>query len=85
MVLPVDPAVGRFDKAVLIDARVGGEGVDEADVGTFGSLDGAHAAVVGIVNVADFEGRAVAVQAAGAESGKPALMGQLRKGVGTGR
>ena len=36
---------------------------------------------MGIVNVADFEGRAVTVQAAGAESRKTALVGELCQGV----
>ena len=51
----VDDAVRRLDEAVLIDAGIGSQGVDQTDVRTFGSLDGAHAAVMAVVNVADFD------------------------------
>ena len=40
--------VGGLDEAVLVDPGIGGQGVDQADVGTFRGLDGAHTAVVGV-------------------------------------
>ena len=78
----VDPAVGSLDEAVLVDPCIGCQRVDKADVGTFGGLDRTHPAVVGIVNVANFEGRAVTVQTSGTKSGEPALMCKLRKRIG---
>src|SRR5699024_10439871 len=63
----VDLAVGRLDKAVFVDARVGGQRTDQAVVRAFRRLDGADAAVVRIVHVAHGEGGAVAVETAGAE------------------
>ena len=80
-VLLVHAAVGRLDEAVLVDARIGGQGVDEADVRTFRRLDGAHAAIVGKVNVAHVEGGALTVQAAGAQGRQAALVRQLRQGI----
>ena len=50
--------------------------------GTFRGLDGAHAAVVGVVYVAHLEAGAVTGQAAGAQGGQTALVGQLGQGVG---
>ena len=60
-----DFAVGGFDEAEVIDAGVGGQGADEADVGAFWGLDGADAAIVGVMDVAHFEARALAAQATG--------------------
>ena len=53
--LLVHRPVGRLNKAVLIDPGIGGEIRDQADVGTFRGLDGAHAAVVGVVYVTHLE------------------------------
>ena len=39
--LLVHSAVGRLNEAVLVDAGIGGQVGDQADVGTFGGLDGA--------------------------------------------
>ncbi len=75
-------AVGGLDEAVAVDAGIGGQIGDQADVGTFGSLDGAEAAVVGVVDVAHVEGGTVTGQAAGAQGGHTALVGQLGQGVG---
>ena len=74
--------VGGLDEAVLVDPGVGGQIGDQADVGTFGGLDGAQPAVVGVVNVTDVEGGPVPAQTAGAQSGQTALVGQLGQGVG---
>ena len=74
-------AEGGLHEAVLVDLGEAGQIVDQADVGTFGGLDGAHAAVVGIVNVTDVEGGALSGQAAGAQGGETALVGQLGQRV----
>ena len=50
--------------------------------GPSGVLDGADAPVVGGVDVPDLEAGAVSVEAAGAEGGEAALVGQLGQGVG---
>ena len=81
LVLPVHLAVGRLDKAVAVYAGIGGKGVYKAYVRAFRGLYGAHAAVMGIVNVSNFECGALTVQAPGSQGGQPALMGKLRKGV----
>ena len=60
----------------------GGQIGDQADVRTFRRLDGAHAAVVAVVHVADLEACAVTGQAAGAQSRQTALVRQLRQRVG---
>ena len=63
-----DLAERSLDKAVFIDAGIGGQIVDQADVRAFRGLDGAHSAVVRVVNVSHVEGSALTGQAAGAES-----------------
>ena len=74
-------AVGRRDEAVLGDLRVGGERADQADVRTLGGLDRAHAAVVGRVDVAHLDRRALAREAAGAERRQAAAVGEARERV----
>ena len=74
-------AVGRLDEAVLVDPRVGGQRPDEADVGALGRLNGAHAPVVGRVDVTHLEAGALARQAAGAERREASLVGQARERV----
>ncbi len=44
-------------KPVFIDPGIGGQIGDQADVGAFGGLDGAHTAIVAVVHVADLETR----------------------------
>ena len=78
----VDLPVGGLDEAVFVDARIGGQRADQADVRAFRGLDGADAAVVAVVHVAHGEGRALAVQAAGAQGRQAALVGQLGQRVG---
>ena len=51
----VDLSVRSLDKAVIIDASVACQRVDQTDVRTFRSLDRAHTSIVRIVNVTDFE------------------------------
>ena len=77
----IDSAEGRLDEAVFVDAGVGREVGDQADVRTFGGLDGAHTAVVAVVDVADLHVRALTGKAAGAERGKTALVRQLGERV----
>ena len=55
-------AVRALDEAVLVDARKAGERRDQTDVRTFRRFDGADAAVVRGVHVADFESGAFAAQ-----------------------
>src|SRR5690606_860663 len=71
----------RFDEAVLVDAGEGGERVDQADVRAFRRLDRANAAVVGRVDVADFEAGALAGQTTRAKGRKTALVGDFRERV----
>ena len=51
----VDLSIRSLNKAVLIDARVACQRVDQTDVRTFRSLNRAHTSIVRIVNVTDFE------------------------------
>ena len=77
----VDLAVGRLDEAEVVDPRVGGERADEADVRALGRLDGAHAAVVAEVHVADLEAGPLTRQAARAERREAPAVGQARQRV----
>src|SRR5207302_274552 len=60
-------AVRRLDEAVVVDARKAGERADQSDVRTFRRFDRADAAIVGRVNVADFETGAFHADEADAE------------------
>ena len=73
--------VRRFHEAVLVGLHVGAHGSDKTDVGAFRSLDRADAAVMAVVHVADLQTGAVSVQAAGAQSGQAALVGELGQGI----
>ena len=73
---------GAQQEPELVDAGVGGEVADEADVRAFGRLDGAHAAVVRRVDVAHLEPGALAGEAARPQRGKPALVGEPGQRVG---
>ena len=75
-------AVRALDEAVLVDPRIGGETVDQADVGPLRGLDRADPAIVGGVHVAHLEAGALAGQAARAERGKAALVRDLRQRIG---
>ena len=78
----LDLAVGALDEAVLVDAREGGERVDQADVGAFRRLDRADAAVVRRMHVAHLEAGALARQTAGTQRRKAPLVRDLAQGVG---
>ena len=76
-----DLAVRRLDEAELVDARVGRERRDEADVRTFRRLDRADAAVVRRVHVAHLEARALAGETAGPEGREAPLVRDLGERV----
>src|SRR5690606_40502282 len=57
------------------------ERVDQTDVGAFRRFDRADAAVMGRVNVADFEACALAGQTTRSKSRKTTLVGDFRKRV----
>ena len=78
----IDHPIRRFNEAIFVDPRIRRERADQSDVGTFRRLNGAHAAIVGMMHVPNLEGSAVAVQSAGAQGRKAALMGQLRQRIG---
>ena len=77
----VDQAVRCLDEAVLVDLCIACQRVDQADVRAFRCLDGAHAAVVCIVNVADLESGALSGEAARTQCGESALVRQLGQRV----
>ena len=77
----LDLAVGSLHEAVLVDLGVGCQIGDQTDVGAFRGLNGAHTAIVAVMNVADFEACAVTAQTAGAQSRQTALVGQLSQRV----
>jgi len=58
---------GGDEESVLVEAGIGGEGGDKADVGTFRRLDGTDPAVVGIVHVPRLEPGPFPGKAPGAE------------------
>ena len=76
-----DAPVRALDEAVLVDAREGGERVDEADIRPLRRLDGADTAVMGRVHVAHLEAGALAGQAAGPERRQAALVRHLGERV----
>ena len=76
-----DLAVGRLDEAERVDAPVGRQGADQADVRAFRRLDRTHPAVVRRVDVADLHAGAVAAQTTRAECGQPALVGEAGQRV----
>ena len=75
-------AVRGLNEAVAIDAGVGGQVGDQTDVGTFRGLNGAHPAIVAVMDVPDIKGGPVPGQTAGAQGGHTPLVGQLCQGVG---
>ena len=77
----LDDAVRRLDEAELGDRGVRGERADEADVRALRRLDRAHPAVVGRVDVAHLDRRALAGQAACAERREPPAVREARQRV----
>ena len=72
----LDHAVGRGHEAVLGDLGERAQRADQADVRTLGSLDRAHAPVVGRVHVAHLDRRALARQPTGAQRRQAPAMGE---------
>ena len=80
--LAVDNATVRsLDEAIAVHASEGRQRADKADVRAFRRLDGAHAAVVRIVNVANLEACALARQTARAQSRQTTLVRDACGGV----
>ncbi len=77
----LDLGVRRLDHAEIVDARVHGQTQDQADVRAFRRVDGTEAAVVGRMDVADFEAGALAGKTAGTEGGQRAQMLDFGQGV----
>ena len=77
----LDHAVRRLDKAELGDRRHGGERADQADVRALRRLDRAHAPVVGHVDVAHFDRRALARETTRAEGREPSAVREARERV----
>ena len=67
-------AIGRDQKAVLIDAGIDRQAGDETDVGAFRRLDRADATVVRNVYVADFEAGSFAIETARAKGRQSPLV-----------
>ena len=76
-----DAAVRRLDEAVGVDAGVGGQRADEADVRAFRRLDGAHAAVMAVMDVADLHAGTLAGEAAGAQAERRRLWVSSARGL----
>ena len=51
----VDLTVRSFHKTVLVDPGVRCQGVDQTDVRTLRSLDGAHSSVMGVMYISNLE------------------------------
>ena len=77
----LNSAVGRLDKAQVIDFRIDAERRDQTDVRAFRRLDRAEAAIVGIVDVTHLESGALTRQAAGTQGTHTALVGHLGQRV----
>ena len=73
--------IRAFDEAVLVDARIGGERVDQTDIRAFRRFNRADAAVMRRMHVAHFETGAFARQAARSKGRHAALVGQFRQRV----
>ena len=78
--LPDFPVRG-LDKAELVHPGVGGQGGDQADVGSFRRLDRADPAVVGGMDIADLKARALAGQPAGPQGREAPFVGDLGQRV----
>ncbi|EKD33669.1 MAG: hypothetical protein ACD_75C02630G0005 [uncultured bacterium] len=70
-------AVRGLDKSVRVDSRIGGQGNNQPNVGTFGCFNRTDPAVVGRMHVTYFETGSLSRQTAGSESTEPPLVGHL--------
>ena len=77
----LDDTVRRLDEAEVVDLREARERRDESDVRTFRRLDRAHAAVLRIVDVANFEAGALTSESARSERRQTTLVRQLGERV----
>ncbi len=77
-----DAPIRALDEAVLIDARISREAVDQADVRAFRRLDRTDAAVMRRMHVAHLEAGTLARQTARAKRRETALMRDLGERVG---
>src|SRR5467141_349018 len=78
----LDLAVGRFDEAVVVDTREAAQRADQTDVRAFRRFNGADAAVVRRVHVANFESGAFARETARPKSRETPLVGDFAERVG---
>ena len=78
----LDPAVGRLDEAVVVDARIAAQRRNQSDVRTFRRFNRADTAVVRRVHVADFESGALTRQTARPKGRETPLVRDLRQRVG---
>ena len=78
----VHSAVGCFDKTIFVYAGVACQRGDKTDVLSFGRFNGAHSAVVCVVNVTHFECGSFSVKTAGAQCRKFTFVRKFRNGVG---
>ena len=76
-----DLAVGRLNEAVLVDSCVGGQGTNEANVWTFWRLNRTHTAVVGGVNVSNFETGTLTGKTTRSKGRQTTLVGKASKWV----
>lgn len=78
----IDPAVRRFDIAVLVDTRVARQRRNKTDVLPFGRFYRTHTRIVRVVNVTNLERNVLAVKTAGTQSGQLAAVRKLGNRVG---
>ena len=74
-------AVRRFNKAILVDAPVSRQRVDQTNVWTFRRFDRAHTAIVRVVNVAHFHARTLTRKPARPQRRETTLMRQLSQRI----
>ena len=74
--------IRRLDEPEIVDLRIARKRRDEADVRTFRRFDRAHAPVLRVVHVADFEARALARESTRSKRRQPALVRQFGERVG---
>ena len=67
-------SVRCFDKAVFVDTGIGRKRTDQTDVGTFGSFDGAHSAIVAVVYVTNLKACSFSGQTAWSQGGQTAFV-----------
>ncbi len=71
----INLTIRSLNKTVLVDSCIGCKGVDQTDVRTFGSLNGAHSSVMGIMYVTNLESGTVSGKTTGSQCGETSLVG----------